>query len=160
MLLTDILSPKWIKVPLAATSKEGAIGELVELLAGDGMLDRPEEALQAVLEREGIRSTGIGNGLALPHAKCGGARQLMMAIGRPAAPLEFGSVDGRAVDLIVLLVGPKHMTGEHIQALARVSRFLSLEDLRKRLRSAQTPQEIYQLVEEMEKASQSPPTDR
>ena len=87
MRLSEILKPQNIKVPLAATTKAAAIAEIVTLLADNKELTDPKKVLDAVLERETTRTTGIGNGLAIPHGKCTGTDHLVMAIGRPAQPV-------------------------------------------------------------------------
>jgi mannitol/fructose-specific phosphotransferase system IIA component (Ntr-type) len=150
MYLTDILDPKWIKLSLAATTKKGLIAELIELLGAEGALERPDEALQAVLDREKVHTTGIGHGLALPHGKCDTPGRLVMAIGRTRTPVDFESVDGRPVDLVVLLVGPTARTTLHVQALARIARFLNTETFRSQLRGARSGEELYRLIQRRE----------
>src|SRR5881628_3008949 len=100
MRLTEILKPENIKVPLEATTKNDAIAELVQVLAKSGQISDPKKVLDAVLEREATRTTGIGNGLAIPHGKCSGTPDLVMAIGKPAQPIDFQSIDGRPVSVI------------------------------------------------------------
>src|SRR3954471_15056447 len=100
MRLTEILKPQNIKVPLEAKVKTDAIGELVELLSTNCELTEPKKVLEAVLDREATRTTGIANGLPIPHGKCAGAVLLVMAIGRPATPIDFQAIDGRPVNLI------------------------------------------------------------
>ena len=102
MRLTEILKPENIKIPLEATTKSEAIGELVTLLAGNAEVTDAKKVLDAVLERESTRTTGIGNGLAIPHGKCTGTDHLVMAIGRPKTPIDFQAIDGRPVNLIWL----------------------------------------------------------
>src|SRR5678816_1638661 len=146
MRLTEILKPQNIKVPLEATVKTGAIGELVELLAANGELTDPKKVLEAVLDREATRTTGIGNGLAIPHGKCTGTDHLVMAIGRCETPIDFQSIDGRPVTLIWLLSSPPDKTGPHIHALARISRLMTIDKFRQALAAAKTSQEIYDAV--------------
>ena len=117
MRLSEILKPQNIKVPLEGKTKSEAIAELVNLLAANGEVSNPKQVLDAVLDREATRTTGIGNGLAIPHGKCDGTTNLAMAIGRPATPIDFQAIDGRPVNLIWLLTSPKDKTGPHIHAL-------------------------------------------
>jgi mannitol/fructose-specific phosphotransferase system IIA component (Ntr-type) len=152
MRLTDILKPQNIKVPLEANVKTDAIGELVELLAGNGELTDPKKVLEAVLDREATRTTGIGNGLAIPHGKCTGTDHLVMAIGRPATPIDFQAIDGRPVNLIWLLSSPPDKTGPHIHALARISRLMTIDRFRQALTLAKTPQEIFDSIVAQENA--------
>ena len=150
MRLTEILKPQNIKVPLEATVKTDAIGELVSLLAANGELTDPKKVLEAVLDREATRTTGIGNGLAIPHGKCTGTDHLVMAIGRPKTPIDFQAIDGRPVNLIWLLTSPPDKTGPHIHALARISRLMTIDRFRQALAAAKTAQEIYDAVVQQE----------
>ena len=104
--------------------------KLVGVLAETGALTDRDAALDAVLKRESERTTGIGYGLAIPHGKSDGCPQLAMAAGKPAEPVDFQSLDGRPVTFVVLLVSPPDQTGPHIQALAKISRLMNIEDFR------------------------------
>ena len=152
MRLTEILKPQNIKIPLEAKVKTEAIGELVELLAANGDLTDPKKVLDAVLDREATRTTGIGNGLAIPHGKCTGTDHLVMAIGRPATPIDFQAIDGRPVTLIWLLSSPPDKTGPHIHALARISRLMTIDRFRQALTTAKTSQEIFDIIVQQENA--------
>ena len=150
MRLTEILKPQNIKLPLVAKTKTEAISELVEVLNASGDVTDAKKLLDAVLERESTRTTGIGNGLAIPHGKCNGVNHLVMAIGRPATPIDFQSIDGRPVTLIWLLASPQDQTGPHIHALARISRLMTIERFRQALIAAQTPQQLYDAIVQQE----------
>ena len=152
MRLTEILKPQNIKLPLEATTKSEAIGELVTLLAGNAEVTDAKKVLDAVLERESTRTTGIGNGLAIPHGKCTGTDHLVMAIGRPKTPIDFQAIDGRPVNLIWLLTSPPDKTGPHIHALARISRLMTIDKFRQALAEAKTAQEIYDAIVKQESA--------
>lgn len=123
--IADILDPKAIRVPLLATDRRGALEELVDALASIGAVTDPELFKKSVWEREQQRSTGIGEGLAIPHGKCASILRPAIAIGRPSVPIEFGAIDRRPVRLIVLLASPPDKITEHIQVLHRVSRIFS-----------------------------------
>ena len=152
MRLTEILKPQNIKVPLVAGTKAEAIGELVSVLADNGELTDAKKVLDAVLEREATRTTGIGNGLAIPHGKCTGTDHLVMAIGRPGTPVDFQAIDGRPVNLIWLLASPPDKTGPHIHALARISRLMTIDRFRQSLATAKDAQEIYDAIVKQEAA--------
>lgn len=152
MRLTEILKPTNIKVPLEAKAKTDAISELVNLLAANGEIQDPKKILDAVLEREATRTTGIGNGLAIPHGKADGVSNLVMAIGKASTPIDFQSIDGRPVTLIWLLSSPRDMTGPHIHALARISRLMTIDKFRATLAKATTPDEVYQAIVTQESA--------
>ncbi len=146
MRLTDILKPENIKVPLAAKTKSEAIAELVHLLAVNGQVTDEKKVLDSVLEREATRTTGIGDGLAIPHGKCAGTADLVMAIGKPETPIDFQSIDGRPVSVIWMLTSPPDKTGPHIHALARISRLMTIDKFKQALRAAKTPAEIYAAI--------------
>ena len=150
MILTQILEPTCIRAPLTGSDKETAITELVDLLAeNDFLLDR-DVVLEAVLMREETRSTGIGSGIAIPHGKCSGVKELVMAIGIAHDPIDFDSIDHKPVKIIVLLASPIDRTGPHIQALARVSRLMLDEKFRMQLENASSPEEVYELISSKE----------
>ena len=152
MRLTEILKPANIKIPLESKSKAEAIGELVTVLAESGDVKDPKKVLDSVLEREATRTTGIGNGLAIPHGKCDGTDHLVMAIGRASTPIDFQAIDGRPVTIIWMLASPRDMTGPHIHALARISRLMTIDKFRAALLQAKTPQEAYDIIVAQENA--------
>jgi len=150
MRLSDILKPSNIKIPLQASQKNDAIAELVNLLAGNGEVSDPKKVLESVLDRESTRTTGIGNGLAIPHGKTQGTKDLVMAIGRPANPIDFQSIDGKPVTIIWLLSSPPEKTGPHIHALARISRLMTIEKFRQTLNAAKTADEMFDIIRQQE----------
>ncbi len=147
MDLIDILSPKAIKVPLAATNKKAAIYELVDLLVDAGRIKQAAPLKEAVWQRELQRTTGIGEGLAIPHGKCNCTSTLHMAIGRPAEPLDFDSVDKKPTQLIVLLASPPDKTSDHIQALGMISRLMADPKFREAAYNAESAEGLYALFE-------------
>jgi fructose-specific phosphotransferase system IIA component len=150
MILTNILQPTCVKVPLESRDKNSVITELVDLLDKNGLIQDRQMVLDAVFTRERTRSTGIGSGIAIPHGKCGAIRELVMALGVAHEPIDFDSVDRKPVSLVILLVSPADQTGPHIQALARISRLMLDEDFKKAMENAQSAKEAYDLVSERE----------
>jgi fructose-specific phosphotransferase system IIA component len=150
MILTQILQPSCVKVPLEGKTKEAVITELIDLLDARGLLNDREVVLNAVLMREQTRSTGIGSGIAIPHGKCKGVKELVMAIGITGELIDFESIDGKPVRMVVLLVSPSDRTGPHIQALARISRLMLDEQFKEELENAKSAQDLYELVSERE----------
>lgn len=146
MRLTDILQPDCVKVPLVGEDKQGCIFELVDLLVEHTAIEDAQKLKDAVWQRELTRTTGIGHGIGIPHGKADCCDELRMAIGRPATPMEFGSIDNKPVNLIILLASPLDKTGPHIQALAKISRLLVSEDLRDALQEAESSQALYDLL--------------
>ena len=146
MELSKILTPDHIRVPLESTDKTGVITELIDVLAASGSLHNRDVALEAVLKREAERTTGIGYGLAIPHGKSNGCQQLVIAAGRPAQPIDFQSLDNRPVTFVVLLVSPPDQTGPHIQALAKISRLMNMEDFRDAVGNVSSAEELHDLI--------------
>lgn len=150
MRLTDILQADCVKVPLESQVKDQAIFELVDLLAQRVGITSPDELKKAVWAREMTRTTGIGHGVGIPHGKMEGVSKLCMAIGKAAKPIEYGSIDRRPVDLILLLVSPIDQTGPHIQALATISRMLTDTNFRAAIRAAVSSADLYRIICEHE----------
>ena len=152
MNLLDILGPDCVKVPLASTDKHDIINELVDVLASVKKVTDPAALKDAVWTREKTRTTGIGHALAIPHGKSAGVPDLAMAIGKPSVPVDFQSIDNKPVRLVVLLASPLDRTSDHIQALARISRLMTVEEFRNRIYDAGSAEEIYELLREQEMA--------
>jgi fructose-specific phosphotransferase system IIA component len=151
MNILDILTRKAIKVPLDAADKKGAIDELVNLIADAGLITQPEALRMVVWEREQQRTTGIGEGLAIPHGKSNSSKSLVIAIGRPAQPIDFGAIDNKPVKLIVLLASPPDKTSDHIQALGKISRLMADPKFRAAAYAASNADDLYQLFVKAEK---------
>lgn len=150
MDIARILTPDRIRVPMRATDKPGLITELVDLLVAAGAVSDREGVLSAVLKRESERTTGIGYGLAIPHGKTTGVPRVAIAAGKPAGPIDFQSLDGRPVTFAVLLLSPPDQTGPHIQALARISRLMNIEDFRAAISRAASAEQLHATIAEYE----------
>jgi len=144
--LADILTPERIKVSLVGTTRGEVVEELVDLLVGIGDLSDGDEVLAAILSREQTRSTGIGSGLAIPHAKTSQVSDLIMAVGVCREPVDFDSIDGIGVRLVVMLIGPEEMKPQHIRVLTRVTSMMSLASVRGKLLEAQSADALYEVV--------------
>ena len=151
MNLLEILSPKSILVDLQGETKEEIIKDLVDALElGEVITDR-DKVLQAVLEREKIMSTGIGDGIAIPHGKSDAVVRLAAALGTQRRGVDFESLDGEPGYVFFLLVSPANVSGPHIKALARISRLLKNDEFKKKLIEATTPEELLRVIEAEEK---------
>ena len=149
MLLTELLSPERVVVPLTARDKAGVIAELTHHLvdhSGGGF----EEVLGAVEEREAVLSTGIGFGVAIPHARSSAVRELSVVCGLSPVPVPYDSIDGEPVRLFFLIVGPEASAGQHVKLLSRIARLVRRDSLRQQLCEAGTPQEFYATLLEAE----------
>jgi fructose-specific phosphotransferase system IIA component len=150
MILTQILQPTCIKVPLDSNDKDSAITELVDMLVASKQIEDRDAILEAILIREETRSTGIGSGIAIPHGKCGDVKELVMAIGIAKDGIEFDSIDQKPVSIIVLLASPLDRTGPHIQALARISRLMLDDKFKDQLQNASSAEEVYDMINSKE----------
>ena len=146
MTLTQILQVDCVKVPLESKDKESAIKELVELLGDSNLLGDKALVLDAVMTRERTRSTGIGSGIAIPHGKCKGVKELVIGIGITAEGIDFESIDGKPATIIILLVSPTDQTGPHIRALSSISKLMLDEEFKRNIETAKSAQEVYELI--------------
>ncbi len=149
MLLTDLITPARIRLPVEAHDKTGAIRELATLLVEQcgGVL---EDVLLAIEERERVLSTGIGFGVAVPHGKSPTLNGLGLVCGVSARPIAFDSVDGEPVRLFFMLAGPESTAGPHVRALSRIARLVRRESVRTRLLGVDTPIEFHRVIREAE----------
>ena len=150
MLLTDLLTVDRIKIPLVSTTKDDVLRELVGVVSTDGEEQQHAELLRAVREREAVLSTGIGNGVAIPHGKSSVIPELRMAAGTAEQPVDFDALDGQPVQLLFLLVGPESAAGPHIKALSRIARIIRNNDVRRALVAARTPEDFIAALKEAE----------
>jgi mannitol/fructose-specific phosphotransferase system IIA component (Ntr-type) len=152
VLLSELLTPERVRVPLRGASKEALLEELVGVLQDAGAVADAGAVLGAVRERERVLSTGVGSGVAIPHGKAESVPALAMAAGVTDEPVEFDSLDGQPVRLLFLLVGPDSAAGQHVKALSRISRLVRRDDFRGRLLAAGTPEEFMAVLAEAEAA--------
>ena len=150
MLLTQIMKKSSVIVPLKSIDKEDVITEMVDVLNANGQLKDRDAVLESVLMREQTRSTGIGSGIAIPHGKSKGIDELAMAIGIAKNPIDFDSIDGKGVSIVVMLVSPSGQTGPHIQALAKISRLMLDEAFRNQLQNASSADALYEMIRSKE----------
>jgi len=148
MKITDILHADSIIGELTSRDKKGVLEELVSILVEHGRLTNKEKPIQVLLERERLGSTGIGDGIAIPHGKLKEIKSIICSFGRTREGIDFQSIDEKPSHLFFLLFAPEESAGEHLQALARLSRILKDGRLRKRLMEAASEEEIYRLIAE------------
>ena len=149
MLLSQLLAPERVRVPLVSRDKSTVLRELVELLVHSSG-GSPEDILHAVREREDCQSTGFGHGVAIPHARTPSLPGLMLVAGQAAAPIDYGALDGKPVRLFFLLAGPETVAASQVRALARIARLVRREYVRDRLLEAGTAEAFCQVVREAE----------
>jgi PTS system nitrogen regulatory IIA component len=145
MRLTDILHEEAIIADLTARRKKEVLEELCSLLAEQESLD-PEPLLKVLLEREKLGSTGITDGIAIPHGKSKDINNILVAFGRSTAGVDFDSMDGEPTYLFFLILAPTNSTTIHLKVLAKISRLLKDPVLRKELNEAKDSSTIYELI--------------
>jgi len=134
MDLSDLIRPEAILPSVKATSKRQVIQELAAKGAELAGIDE-RQVFETLLEREKLGSTGIGDGIAIPHGKLPGLDQIHGAMARLTRPIDFESLDGQPVDLVFLLLVPEDAGADHLKALARIARVLRIPGVADRLRS-------------------------
>ncbi len=145
MKLSTLLSPGLIVGGLKATSKKQVLQDLATLAArGAGLGER--EVFDALLQRERLGSTGIGNGLAIPHGRFAGLKSMVGAFARLDKPIDFEAVDGVPVDLVFVLLAPEDAGADHLQGLARIARLLRTPSIVQDLRVTRDPATIYGIL--------------
>ncbi len=143
MRLTELLVPESVVTDFPMVgSKEDLLAAIVGDLHDKGFVADRRAASDDLLARERVMSTGVGNGVAIPHAYTDGVERLSAAFYRTTAPVEFGGPDGAPVDLFFVILGPRESRREHIRLLARLSRLLNHGDFRDHLRAASDPDAV------------------
>jgi nitrogen PTS system EIIA component len=148
MKILEILDKRFIIPQLTSQGKEGALRELVRVIAQVEKQVDEECLVEILFERESLGSTGIGEGVAIPHGKSKDVKKLMASFGRSVPGLDFQSMDGKPTHLFFLLVAPEDSAGIHLKALARISRLMKDPQFRKRVMEAKTADEIYAIFTE------------
>jgi len=150
MRLTELLNPQAITTRLRATGKREAIAELVALLETAHGIDSHGEILLRVMHREEGQTTGIGNGIAIPHGKARAVSRMVAACGVSQQGVDFDSIDGEPVTLFVLLAAPESVGSLQVKVLANISRVLKEESVRQSLRVAAGPEEFLEVLRSAE----------
>ena len=149
MLLTELLKTNHIKAPVESKNRDDLIAELIEVL-GPAVPEK-KTVYQAVLEREKIMTTGIGNSIAIPHCKHSSCPDFAIALGIANKGIDFNAIDKNDVNIIFLLIGPDNNPAMHIKLLSRISRLMSNEQLRQQILENSDAENIHTLLLEEEK---------
>jgi PTS system nitrogen regulatory IIA component len=151
MKILDILKKDCIIPELRSQNKEGVLEELTGALSSFKAALNREALVEILLERERLGSTGIGDGIAIPHGKIQDLDELILSFGRSTRGIDFDSMDGRPTHLFFLLIAPENSAGIHLRALAKISRLLKSAHFRQRLMEAENREEIFQVIQEEDK---------
>ncbi len=149
--ITEFITVEAIDLDMKATNKTEAILELTKLLEKTGKLDSFDKTLEALKDREKLGSTGIGKGVAIPHAKTEFAKDLVIAFGVSKQGVNFNAVDDEKVNIFFAFASPLKNSQTYLKILARISRLIRNDDFREKLLSAKNPQEIIELIDFEEK---------
>lgn len=159
MKITELLTQETITLSILGTSKEAAIDSLVAVLDKAGKLTDKSKYKAAILARENQSTTGIGEGIAIPHAKTTAVKQAAIAFGKSVEGVDYQSLDGQPAHLFFMIAAPEGANNTHLEALSRLSSILMNEDAREKLRNASTAAEIIEIIDsydsEDEKEEQS-----
>ncbi len=148
--ISELISPDAILLELGAREKLEVIKELVQPLVASGAITDEEAFLAAIARRENLESTGIGLGVAIPHARTPAVARIVLAFGRSEAGVDFSSLDGKLSHIVFLIAAPEQQKTDYIVTLARLSKLLRREDVREALTRAETPEQVIRVVRENE----------
>jgi len=146
MLISDLLSPEVIRCDLHPSSKKRLLELMAEELARNSDEFTQREIYESLIARERLGSTGLGNGVAIPHGRVKGARHVAASFFRLAKPLAFDAVDGKPVDLLFALAVPEDCGEDHLKLLAHIAELFSDKELLAQLRAADGPVQLLQLL--------------
>ena len=146
MKISEILRQDFIIADLSGKDKQSVLTELTHFLEVNGAIKNKDALYSALIEREKLGSTGIGENVAIPHAKSEEIDQILTLFGRSVEGVDFDSLDKKPVHFVCLVVAPAHSTGHHLKALARISRLLKNQNLRDGILKAQNKNEIYSIL--------------
>lgn len=149
--LSSLLKKKYIKLDLQHSTKKEIIAELVDLLSQSNRLKDKKVFLNQIIKREKLGSTGIGNGLAIPHAKSEAVENFTIAFGRQSLGVDFGALDGEKTYLFFMLASPADNAGGHLKILADISHFVKDKFIIDCLKRAKDEAEVLQIISRYEK---------
>ncbi|OGC38847.1 hypothetical protein A2Y85_08795 [candidate division WOR-3 bacterium RBG_13_43_14] len=148
--ISDFLKTDAIFMDIKAREKLDAIKELVDKMVANKCVEDGKEFMKALAKRENLESTGIGDGIAIPHARTNAVQNLVLAFARSPDGVDFSAIDGKPSHLIFLIASPEGKKSEYIMALAKLSRLLRKEPVREQLKAASSPTEILDIIKKNE----------
>ena len=146
MKIVDLISREMIIPSLSAKTKPAIIRELADHLAERTPSVQSDELAKVLIDREGLASTAIGEGVAIPHGKLPSVHDIVACIGRARQGVDFDSMDGQPTFLFFVMVAPESSTGAHLKALARISRVFKDGEFRRRLLEAADADSMYEII--------------
>jgi nitrogen PTS system EIIA component len=146
MRLEQLLKPEYLNDDLQAKNKTEALAELSEMVLKDSPKLNKSQICDVLQQREKLGSTGIGDGVAIPHGKIGDLEEVVVAFGRSKKGVAFDSIDSKPVHLFFLLLAPENCTGQHLKTLAKISKMLKAGNFRRKLMEANSNSDLYKLI--------------
>ncbi len=150
MNITDILNRKSIEVGLKVENKKALLEKMMDLAVESGNVIDEEETKKEIYEREKIMSTGVGKGIALPHAKTNAVKETIGALAILETPLEYDALDNKPVSIVFLLLGRENNVGNHLRLLSKISRLMNNDSFRERILNSKSSDEILATFAEIE----------
>jgi len=151
MNVSELLRQEYIIADIKSKTKREVLIELSEVFPLEELEIDGDTMVNVLLEREKLGSTGIGGGIAIPHGKLEGLNQLILSFGRSKEGVEYDALDGKPVNLFFLLMAPENSAGQHLKALAKISRILKDDGFKKELIEADSPDAVYSIIEKKDK---------
>jgi PTS system nitrogen regulatory IIA component len=148
MKVSDIFRKEHIVEGLKSKTKRDVLAELSGVFLRGDVKYSHEDMVNTLLEREKLGSTGIGDGVAIPHGKLANLEELIVSFGRSKEGVEFDAMDGKPAHIFFLLMAPEDTTGKHLKALAKISKMLKDNTFRKKLLEAKSKDELYMIITE------------
>jgi PTS system nitrogen regulatory IIA component len=148
MKITEILQREFVLEELKARNKRDTLAELAGVFAKGRIKVYPDAIIHVLLERERLGSTGIGDGIAIPHGKIPGIDEMVVSFGRSREGIAFEAMDGKPVHLFFLLMAPENSAGQHLKVLAKISRMMKDSTFRKNLLDAKTHEDLFRIIAE------------
>ena len=150
MQLDQIFKIEFINDNLSARNKDDALAELVDTVIHGGLKVDYSSIVQILKQRESLGSTGIGEGIAIPHGKISSLDNIIVAFGRSIEGIAYDAIDGKPVHLLFLLLAPENSAGQHLKILAKISRMSKETDFRRKLLQAKSPSDLYKIIIDQE----------
>ncbi len=150
MKLSKFCDENLIEFELSATTKDEAIEELVKLASGSTLVKDADLLQKDVSEREGLVTTGVGYGVAFPHAKTKATKGIVIAFGRKEEGIDFDAIDGKPVKLFFLIAAPEDAIGAHLNVMARLSYMMKVEDKRDKLMAVNSPADLFAILDSVD----------
>ncbi len=152
MRLDQVFKIEFLNENLTSNTKTEVLAELINVLIHGGLKIDRAKAIDVLQQREKLGTTGIGDGVAIPHGKVSELHELIVAFGRSKKGIAFDAIDGKPVHLFFLLLAPENSTGQHLKALAKISKMLKTPNFRKKLIDARTTSDLYKAIIEQDES--------